>query len=305
MERIDRYASWLKSQGIVTRTSGVPDFLKQINLAFLGSDSDGYRLPQDDDLIAQFVLLLEGPDRDIGQFLTPDHSATRLSANVELGSGRDFHRVVERAQTYLRSSFGDVDAYLTGVTDLNYRNGQNIVAVQVRSFVVALPLIVLVVALLLRSLRLVPLIAVANVIPVGACLGLMGLLDIELNPCTALVASTALGLVIDDSVYLLAEVVSEARNPRRSLLDVFTLSLERVGPALFKTSLVVCVCFGVLGWAQFRPNSQLGLLTSACLTVALIVDVVVLPAMVTSAPSLVGRSTRSAPQVGDPVRSST
>lgn len=276
LRRVDALAERLRQEPEVERTLALPDFLKPLHRALHGGREAAYALPEQRAAVEQYLLLLREPGGELARFLTADHRATRISARVHMGDGRRFGRLVELAEREARGVDPRLESYVTGVTELNHRNGENIVALQAASLAVAFPVVTLVAAGALRRLRLVPVVAVASALPVLGVLGFMALAGIPLTAGSALAGSVVLGFVVDDAVFLLARL----REAPAADDDALGLVFCEVGPGLAATSLVVCVGFAVLAQSRFTPNAHFGLLTCLALALAFAVNVLVLPALV-------------------------
>jgi uncharacterized protein len=143
---------------------------------------------------------------------------------------------------------------------------------------IALSLIVaaLIIGLIFRSIRIAFISFIPNLIPVIAGLSLMFTLDIELNPTTAMALSIILGLALDDTIYFLSSL---KRSPELNVEDSVDLSLrENTFPAAV-TSLILVIGFGVLLVSSIESNRNSGLLVATMLLIALISDLVILPAL--------------------------
>jgi predicted RND superfamily exporter protein len=161
-----------------------------------------------------------------------------------------------------------------GYAPLYTRIIDELVNSQVRGFATALVLIVILLGIGLQSWRRVLLAVPANVIPVGLTLGLMGLMDIPLDVATATIATVILGLVVDDTVHLL-------RPTGQPLLgDSLKLAARSSGGTLIMTTFILAAGFLVLGLADIRSIAWFGVLTSFAVVVAILTDLLLLPALV-------------------------
>ena len=87
----------------------------------------------------------------------------------------------------------------------------------------------------------------------------------------------SLGIIVDDTVHFLSKY-KFAREEGKDAADSVRYAFNSVGRALIVTTFVLTVGFSILAMSSFRLNSDLGLLTSIILVVALIVDFLFLPA---------------------------
>lgn len=147
-----------------------------------------------------------------------------------------------------------------------------------QSFVSSLGLILLLVAVLFRSLRLGLLAMVPSIIPLVVNLGLMGALGIPLRPITAITFCVAFGLAVDDTVHVLARY----REERRRGFDRET-ALQRciatAGKPVVVTTLLLLVGFSTILFSGFKAIALFGALVALALAGAVIGALLLLPAL--------------------------
>ncbi|MBF0382261.1 MAG: cyclic nucleotide-binding domain-containing protein, partial [Magnetococcales bacterium] len=117
---------------------------------------------------------------------------------------------------------------------------------------------------------------VPNIIPIIFVFGIMGLLDLPINPGTAMVAVIAVGIAVDDTIHLLTQYTDECRVT--SNLDMAVRRTVR-GQAIpiISTSIALMMGFLVLSYSNFSIISQFGQLSAATLFFALVADLVITP----------------------------
>jgi predicted RND superfamily exporter protein len=128
----------------------------------------------------------------------------------------------------------------------------------------------------MRSIRRVALAIPANLFPVLLTLGLMGLTGIPLDVATATIATVIIGLVVDDTVHILRPPCGQTDV---SLSESLGDSCRKSGGTLLITSVILALGFLVLGMAEIRSIAWFGLLTSFATAVAIITDLMLLPAL--------------------------
>ena len=199
----------------------------------------------------------------------------RVSFGTEVMSARTVQDLMIRVQSY--ADFPDgVKLKAAGYTPLYTRIVDEIVSSQLRGFATALTLIVILLGLGMRSIQRVALAIPANLFPVLLTLGLMGLSGIPLDVATATIATVILGLVVDDTVHILRPPTN---GTNISLSDSLRDSSRRAGGTLLITSVILSLGFLVLGMAEIRSIAWFGLLTSFATAVAIITDLMLLPAL--------------------------
>jgi predicted RND superfamily exporter protein len=127
-----------------------------------------------------------------------------------------------------------------------------------------------------RSVPLALLTLVVSMLPVALVLGLMGVLGLPVNIATVLIAGIAVGIAVDDTIYLVhtwQRLRQEGRD-RRAAVDE---AMHAVGGRMVATSVVLVGAFGVLGFSDFLPTAQFGVLSALVIVLALAADLSITP----------------------------
>lgn len=211
-------------------------------------------------------------------FRATEGDSVRLRASVLVRSmaSSDFQSVIDAVE---REAARDLPASarwnLTGVVLLMSRAQASLVQTQVRSFAIALPLVLIVMGLLLRSWRVMVASIVPNVIPILAMFTWMSVAGLSINPATVMIASVAIGLAVDGTIHFMASYLRENRSdPVVRSVAAMTAS----GRPIVFSALVAAAGFSLLAMARFAPLREFGLLTGFTLIVAMLCDVLITPA---------------------------
>ena len=115
-----------------------------------------------------------------------------------------------------------------------------------------------------RGPKLALLAILPTMLSVGLVLGLMGWTGVKLDLATALVASVALGLSVDDTFHCLLQFRRlRAKLPfREALMESYAVS----GPGVLLSSVAVALGFAVLRFSEFAPFALFG--TMVCIATA-------------------------------------
>lgn len=206
-----------------------------------------------------------------GAMLAGD-SELRISFGAPIMSAGSLDSLIERIVAK-----ADLPAGLTlkpaGYSPLYTRIVDELVWSQVRGFSAAIVLIVLLLGVAMRSWRRILLALPANAVPVGLTLGLMGWTGIPLDVASATIATVILGLVVDDTVHILKPSAG------RGIVDSLNIAADTAGGTLLMTTLVLALGFLVLGLAEIRSVIWFGTLTSFAMMVAILTDLLLLPAL--------------------------
>lgn len=173
---------------------------------------------------------------------------------------------------------GILDTRLTGTIVLLNSIQEELVHTQVKSFSLALAVIIGILTIIFRSLKMVVIGSLANLFPVLILAGFAAVLGIPLNVATIMIASVAIGIAVDDTVFFLVRLRCEVDKEGSGDAAVDRTFNHLIGP-ISATTLVVASGFLVLALAEFKPVAYFGMLGGMTMILAWIGDIVLLPAL--------------------------
>jgi predicted RND superfamily exporter protein len=231
-------------------------------------------------IAAKLDLIAVSPQADLlkGFWNAEAGEARILVRLMEQQPAGDKVAIFDHAVAEARATFGP-SSYLTGLSYLMTRTTESIIVTQWNTFLWSVLGILLMLTIALRGPVLAALALLPTLLAVAFVLGLMGWLGIKLDMATALVASVALGLSVDDTFHCLLQFRRErATVPfERSLFDSYTVT----GPGVLLSSLAVAVGFAALNLSEFRPFSNFGTMVGIATAGSTLGNLVLLPACLT------------------------
>ena len=281
LEKLEEFALWYRQQPGVVHVSVLTDIMKRLNRNMHGDDPAYYRIPEDRDLAAQYLLLYEMSlpfGLDLNNQINLDKSATRFIANLEDLPTRDIRRLQVDADQWISKNL-PVTMQATAASPaimFVHITGRNIRSM-LGGTAVALVLISGILMLALRSFKIGILSLVPNLAPAGMAFGLWGLLVGQVSMGTSIVAALSLGIVVDDTVHFMSKYLRARREHGMNAEDAVRYSFHTVGSALWVTTLVLMAGFMVLTLSGFSMNSEMGTLTTMTIALALMADFLFLP----------------------------
>ncbi len=229
-------------------------------------------------LAGKLDLIAASPQGELLRgFWNPDAGQTRFLIRLkEQQPAPDKASIFRQATAEAAQVFGP-SSYLTGLSFLMTRTTEAIIATQWGTFVWSALGILLMLTLAFRSPVLAVLAILPTVLSVALVLGLMGWLGIQLDMATALVASVALGLSVDDTFHCLLQFHQhrKTRKFRRSLFESYRLS----GPGVILSSLAVAIGFAALRASEFEPFVNFGTMVGIATAGSTLGNLVLLPGM--------------------------
>lgn len=280
---IDHYARWLREQPEVRHVYSISDIFKRLNRNMHNDDDEWYRLPDDEALAGQYLLLYELSlpyGLDLNDRINIDKSAVRLSVWLDDMSTNEIRAFKEKSEQWLKDNAPEfMRAEGTSpVVMFAYISQRNIDSMT-RGNILSLLLISLSILIALRSVKIGLFSLVPNIVPIFLGYGVWGLLIGEINMAVAICAAVSLGIIVDDSVHFLSKYLRARREKGLSSEGAVRYAFTMVGPALIVTTLILMAGFGMLATSAFQLNAYLGLLTLIVIGCALAADFLLLPTL--------------------------
>jgi predicted RND superfamily exporter protein len=152
----------------------------------------------------------------------------------------------------------------------------------IESTLSAIFLICVLMALLFRSWKMVIISTLPSLIPLLITAGLMGHFGIALKPSTILIFSIAFGISSDGTIYFLTrykeEFIKNAFNVKKSI----QITIQKTGVSMFYTAMILFFGFFIFTASTFKGTQALGVLVSITLLMAMICNLILLPAFLMS-----------------------
>lgn len=150
---------------------------------------------------------------------------------------------------------------------------------QIKTIGVVVVILFLMFLILFRSLKVAIIAMIANIVPVGVVFGFMGWMNIPLDMMTITIAAISLGIAVDDTIHYIYRYSLLYRESKDATASMFSAH-ESIGRAMFYTSAIIMVGFSVLLFSNFYPTIYFGLLTMIAMFMAIVADLMLLPALI-------------------------
>ena len=214
----------------------------------------------------------------------------------------DSKRIRQALSRYLSEHFDTSEIYyLISGGSIAFMTIQSyIVTGQILSIVFSLIVIAFMTSIIFRSLQ----IGLLSVIPLGIAVlvnfGVMGIFGIKLDIATALIASFAIGIGIDDTIHFLLNFRKEMAKPGNADLynpdvrkRVVYQALRYTSKAIIFTSLALIFGFTVVGFSSFLPIKYFSILVALTMVNATIATLMFLPAVIVLFPLRTSKNQRA------------
>jgi len=281
LAKLEEFKQWYQKQPEIMYVGTLTDVMKRLNRNMHGDNDDFYKLPENRELAAQYLLLYEMSlpyGLDLNNQINVDKSATRFTAIFRDATSKYALSLEVRAQQWLKDNglpamVSNGASPLIMFSNIALRNVKSMVA----GTVLALALISGILIFALRSLKFGLISLIPNLVPAFMAFGVWAIFFGEIGLAISVVVALSLGIIVDDTVHFLSKYLRARRELGKSPEEAIRYSFKTVGSALWSTSVVLVAGFLVISQSGFVINSHMGLLTVFAVGFALLADFFFLP----------------------------
>lgn len=283
LKNLEAFEKWLESQPEVVHVNAYSEVARRINRSMHGDDQAYYRVPENREEAAQYLLLYELSlpfGLDLNNQINVDKSETRLTATYVNMPTKDMISFTERAESWLAQNTPEY-MHTKGISPtmmFAYLSRTQIVSL-ISGNLIAIGLITLVLTLALRSFKHGFLSLIPNLTPALVGFGVWALLGGTINVGISIVFGMTLGIIVDDTIHFLTKYLRARREHGYSAEDAVRYAFDTVGRALVVTTIVLVSGFVILSQSSFGMNEGMAKVTTIIIISALIIDFLMLPAI--------------------------
>lgn len=276
MKTVERFSHEFEAKfPDVRHTSSLVDVVKKFNEVMQGKKS----IPEDKKLIAQYLLLytLSLPQgMEINDRMDVDERLLRLTASMNVVNTSLDLEMIDWAQQWWKST--PYTAELNGQTVMFAHMQHDVTDTLIQSILLAIGTVSLMMLFIFKNIRMVPLFIIPNILPIVLVLGVMGWLGITIDIGVAISGAIIIGVAVDDTIHFLIKY-KEAREKGYDFKDSLTYIMQYAGSAIIFTTIILSASFIVFRFSQFMLNVNFGMVTAIALIIAVLVDLLLLPAI--------------------------
>ncbi len=249
---------------IVGDAFSLVDFLKRMNKVMHADSAKYDKIPDNQDLIAQYLLLYEmsGDPANLWRVVTEDYKKANLTFQLKSDNSKALKSAIAIIEKY-RPEFEKMGVQVnyagSGYKALVFTD--LILEGQISSLALSLVIVIVLLSLMFKKIKIGLIGSIPIIITTFISFGIMGLFGIPLSSTTALISSIAIGIGIDYAVHFIDRYrINAALTHDKIKTSHFTM--HHSGKAILFNAIVVIAGFMVLLFSVFPPNRSLGLLVS-------------------------------------------
>ncbi|MDP2179641.1 RND family transporter [Methylicorpusculum sp.] len=280
LNEIESLSKWLRNQPEVVHVNTLTDTFKRLNKNMHGDDNNFYKLPEERNLAAQYLLTYEMSlpyGLDLNDQVNLDKSSTRIIATLREMSSIEMLELEDRIRQSLTTHYQELDVAIASPGLMFSHIGKRNIISLIGGAFLALTVISFILIAAFRSVKLGLISLIPNLAPAGIAFGVWGLINGQINLGLSIVAGMTLGIVVDDTVHFISKYERARKEGQLSCEDAVRHAFSTVGNAMWITSAVLVCGFIVLSFSHFSLNAGMGQLTALTITIALLMDLLFLP----------------------------
>ncbi|TPV35894.1 RND family transporter [Paucihalobacter ruber] len=286
LKRIDQLEQVINDIPELSRPLSVVSLVKYSKQAYYNGNPKYYQLPtsQENNFILSYARNSTSEVDLLKSFVDSTGQYARITTFMKDTPTDRMERIEEELKSEIAKIF-PAEQYsitITGKAHVFQKGTKYLVTNLVISLSLAIFLIALFMAYMFRSLRMIVISLIPNLLPLIITAGLMGFIGVPIKPSTILVFSIAFGISVDDTIHFLAKYRQELMVNHWKIRKSVYAALRETGVSMFYTSIVLFFGFSVFTISSFGGTVALGGLVSATLLFAMLSNLLLLPSLLLS-----------------------
>lgn len=265
---------FMEKQGVFDRSISLADHLAFANREFRGEYAD-LSLPETRQLVAQYLMFFHRNDLD--SYVSHDYSRANIIVRHNINDSHTLNVYIDELREVIKSIAGPgFKANIVSENLMVNLAAESLMVAQIKALILLLVLIFLIMSAMFTSFRGGAIAMIPAIIPIAMMFGVMGYLDIPLNPGTAMVAVIAIGIAIDGTIHLLARYNELCRHSS-DYIGAVNIAVQEEATPLIISSIALSFGFGILLLSNFTVVAQFGALAAATMLFSIYANLLITP----------------------------
>jgi len=286
LKRMDELQETIDSIPELSKPISIVNLVKYSKQAYYNNNPEYYELPtsQEQAFILSFAKnsVKNSKDNIMKSYVDETGQYTRITTFIKDEGINNLDVIESKLQSKIDELFPKerYEVSITGKAVVFQKGTKYLLDNLLQSLLLSVFITALLIAFMFRSIKMIVVALVPNLLPLLMTAGIMGYFNIPLKPSTILVFGIAFGLSVDDTIRFLAEYRQAlTRNNWKIKKSVFA-TINESGLSMFYTSVVLFSGFSVFMLSSFGGTIALGGLVSITLLFGMLSNLVLLPSLV-------------------------
>ncbi len=284
LQKIDSLQNYIESISYVKGSTSIVDFIKKMNQSMHENQEAFYKIPDNNQLVAQYFLLYSasGDPTDFDNYIDYDYKLANVRFRMNSGEYINEKEVINKAQKYINTHFtsSQIKATLSGKVAVDTHWISKLGVNHFLGAIIALLVVLFVSAISFKSLIAGVLTVIPVTISVLFIYTVMGVMDIWLAVGTSMFAAIAIGVGVDFAVHTIDRLKYFLNEKKLPIKEAYTEFYKSAGRALLFNFLALALGFSVLMTSSVPPLNQFGFLVAIAVIVSFLGSMTLLPAII-------------------------
>lgn len=261
----------------ITFATSMKDIVERMH-SVLGDDNRTI-LPHDSNLIAQYLLLYSmsiPQGMSINDQIDIDEKLLRMTINSNTQTTSKDVEMIEWIKHWWKKNTV-YSADVQGETAIFSYMQESVIKTLLNSIMYTLIIIFIAMLLIFKHIKMLWIFILPNITPIILVAGVMGYLDISIDIGVVISASVILGIAVDDTIHFFSKYFQARKN--MEFEESIDYVIRHSGNAMILTTSILSLTFLVFAMSSFIPNNHFSFVTVIALNLALLLDLVLLPAL--------------------------
>ena len=286
LRKMDELQAIIEEIPELSKPISVLNAVKYFKQAYYNGNPEYYDLPtaQEETFILSYAKnATKSSQKDVMKsYMSKNGQVARITTFMkDIGTG-NMQKVEDKLQAKINTIF-PADRYkvtMTGKALVFEKGTKYLLDNLISSLLLAVFITAMLILFMFRSVKMIFVALVPNLLPLLATAGIMGYFGIPLKPSTILVFGIAFGLSVDDTIRFLSQYRQElSKNNWKIKKSVFA-TLKDSGLSMFYTSVVLFAGFSIFMLSSFGGTIALGGLIAVTLLFGMLSNLILLPSLV-------------------------
>ncbi|OUR97082.1 hypothetical protein A9Q84_12180 [Halobacteriovorax marinus] len=279
LRKVESFSSIIQSWDEISKVNSLVDILKKTNKSLHGDQQQYFAIPKSRDLVAQEILLYElsiPEGKNLSYWFNTNYETLRMDIIWKIDDSVKALETINKIKDEISKS--GLNGSVTGKAAIIMGLDSYIVSTFATSILTALVLVAFLMMYLFRSVKMGLLSMIPNLLPPLYGLAFLTLIGGNIDVGVILITAICLGIAVDDTIYFLTNFNNHYKKTKCKN-ESLIISLNSIGTSLINTTIILVLSFMCFIFSDFEPNRNFGIITAFVLTMALITDLVLLPAL--------------------------
>ena len=264
----------------------IAEVVKFARQGFYNGKREQFKIPNNNEFgfIIRYMPETKGGELPaiVTQYMDKEMQCTRISvqmANVTTPEIDSISRslVPKIDQIFPKEKY---DVVMTGSAMVTLQGTNYLIVNLSHSLLLAFIVIALLMTITFHKFKMVIISLIPNLIPLLFTAGVMGYCGIPLKMSTILVFSIALGISVDNTIHYLARYRLQMKMNNYDIKKSVMAAILETGPSMIYSASILICGFLIFAFSSFGGTKIVGFLVPFTLLIALITNILVLPALV-------------------------